>query len=607
MTRPLAQAAAATLLDQPHHDGSDLYVSQRPAEPGDEAVLRLRVPRGAAVDGVMLRYLDDGEPRVVRAERDEADATEEWWRAAFRPRAAATRYRWLLDRRGAGYSWLTGAGVATRDVSDSGDFVLSLDRGGPDWHLGSVVYQVFPDRFASSGAERDAPDWAVRRGWDERPTGRGPATPFELYGGDLPGLEQHLDHVERLGANVLYLTPFFPAGSTHRYDATSFDRVDPLLGGDEALRSLLAAAHGRGLRVVGDLTLNHCGRGHEWFAAAQADPTAPEREFFYFDDALPTGYACWLGVPSLPKFDWASAELRRRLVDGSSRRWLREGLDGWRIDVANMVARYGAYDANHEVAALMRAALEAERPDALLVAEHGHDFRGDLRGGGWHGSMNYAGFLRPVWSWLRGSDLPDALRKEFWALPVELAEHTGSEAVETMQELRLGLPWQSVLHSWVLLDSHDVARFRTVAGSRERALVGVGLQMTSPGVPSVFAGDELGLQGEWGEDARRPMPWDAPESWDDALHAEYRRLIALRRSSPALARGGLRYVHVSRDAIAYLRETHGERLLCLAARAPHDPITVPFAGLETLYGADAHGGVLPADGPAFHVWRISNG
>jgi alpha-glucosidase len=153
-----------------------------------------------------------------------------------------------------------------------------------------------------------------------------------------------------------------------------------------------------------------------------------------------------------------------------------------------------------------------------------------------------------------------------------------------------------------------------VAGSRERQLVGIGLQMTTPGVPMVFAGDELGLEGDWGEDARRTMPWDRPESWDAELLAEYRRLIALRRSSDALAGGGIRYAHVGDDVIAYLRETAAERLLCLAARAPHDPVRLPLAALaakslETLYGADAAlagaEAVLPGEGPAFHVWKLS--
>ncbi|HEV8249188.1 MAG TPA: DUF3459 domain-containing protein, partial [Gaiellaceae bacterium] len=125
--------------------------------------------------------------------------------------------------------------------------------------------------------------------------------------------------------------------------------------------------------------------------------------------------------------------------------------------------------------------------------------------------------------------------------------------------------------------------------------------------------DEIGLEGRWGEDGRRTMPWDRRETWDERLLGEYRRLIRLRRSSPALAHGGIRYASVGADAIAYLRETAEERILCLAARAKHEPVRLALAelgaaGAETLYGGDAevHGGelILPADGPAFHVWRL---
>ncbi len=182
---------------------------------------------------------------------------------------------------------------------------------------------------------------------------------------------------------------------------------------------------------------------------------------------------------------------------------------------------------------------------------------------------------------------------------------------------RAGIPWQFVLHSWAILDRHDTARFRTVAGAQERQLVGVGLQMRTPGVPMVFAGDELGLEGGWGEDARRTMPWDRLRgSEPQTLLAEYRRLISLRRSSVALSRGGIRYAFVDDDVIAYLRETRDERLLCLASRDEHDPVRLPLAALgaaelESLYGAeadiDAGEAVLPAAGPSFHVWRLTNG
>jgi alpha-glucosidase len=228
--------------------------------------------------------------------------------------------------------------------------------------------------------------------------------------------------------------------------------------------------------------------------------------------------------------------------------------------------------------------------------------------------MAYAGFTRPVWTWLRRDDLPGELATEFLGLPVPMPRLPGQALVETMRRFRAGVPWASVLNSWVILDSHDTARFRTVAGSRERQLVGVGLQMTTPGVPMVFAGDEIGLEGEWGEDARRTMPWSRPESWDTELRGRYRELVSLRRRSPALARGGIRYLHVAGDAVAYARETEGETVLCLATRATHDPLRVDLAALggselESLQGAVASvvdgEALLPGDGPAFHAWRVA--
>jgi alpha-glucosidase len=182
-----------------------------------------------------------------------------------------------------------------------------------------------------------------------------------------------------------------------------------------------------------------------------------------------------------------------------------------------------------------------------------------------------------------------------------------------MTRFRAGVPWSSVIHSWPLLGSHDTPRLATVIPSRDRRLVAIGLQMTMPGAPMLFAGDEIGVEGAWGEDGRRTMPWDRRDTWDEALLAEYRKLVALRRSQPALSDGGIRYVHVGPQAIAYLRETPGERLLCHAAREEHRPVRLPLhelgaRGADTLYGGATleHDGdlVLQGDGPAFHVWRL---
>ncbi|MFI6455002.1 alpha-amylase family glycosyl hydrolase [Streptosporangium amethystogenes] len=175
------------------------------------------------------------------------------------------------------------------------------------------------------------------------------------------------------------------------------------------------------------------------------------------------------------------------------------------------------------------------------------------------------------------------------------------------------MSWRSLVHSWSILGSHDTARIRTICGG-DPALVEVaaGLMFTLPGTPMVFAGDEIGLEGAWGEDSRRTMPWDRPERWDQGTFGVYRDLIALRRGEAALRHGGLRWLHVSEDAVVYVRERAGERLLILAARAAHRPVRLPLgARCLPVYGdaelsPEADGTVtLPADGPAFHIWRLA--
>jgi alpha-glucosidase len=581
-------------LSEPHHDGSDLYVERV----GGSAELRVRAPEGTA-EAVFLRYIRDGEPRTVEARLAKTAGGEQWWTAELPLRNPVVSYRWLLTGGTVGYCWLNATGPHPNEVSRGEDFKLAAEPSGPDWHLSSVVYEVFVDRFASSGARREPPSWAVPRDWGSLPDSSSSLTNRELFGGDLPGLEQRLDHLESLGANAIWLTPFFPAESNHRYDPSSFERVDPLLGGEEALASLVRAARSRGLKLFGDLSLDHCGVRHDWFTRALADPSSPERSFFLFDRSEAHGYATWLSYREQARFDWRSDELRGRMGE-IMRGWLERGLDGWRIAAASSVGRYRDDDLNAEVAHWARDASGA----APLVAEFWHDYRVDLDGRGWHGAMNYSGFLKPVWWWLRGGPVGRDTFDVFSFAPAPT--YAGLQAASVMRGSRAGLPWEATLHSWLLLDTHDTPRFRNVAGSRDRQLVGVGLQMTSPGVPMIYGGAEIGLEGASGRDARRTMPWEDTSTWDRVLFEEYRRLVGLRRSSDALARGGLRYLHVGDDVIAYLRESKMERLLCLAARAPHEPVSVPFAGLETLYGDDAVDGMLPSHGPAFHVWRIED-
>jgi alpha-glucosidase len=581
------------MTSKPHHDGSALYVSDPAPDLGDTVSVWVRVPEGAGVAMVWARSTPDGEPRFVMSNVDRRTPGEVWWRADIEVHNPVTNYRFLLVDAAGRYRWLTASGLVEHDVPDATDFRLVAYPPPPAWHADASVYEIFPDRFARSAAadDRDAPAWSIPCRWDDPVIGTGPETPLQFYGGDLDGIAEHVDHIEALGANTVYLRPFFPAPSNHRYNASSFDRVDPLLGGEAALHRLGKALRERGIRLVGDLTTNHTGSTHDWVA---------DKSLYYVD--ADGNYESWLGFTTLPKLNWGSAELWRRFfdpTDGIAVKWLPD-LSGWRVDVANMTGRRGADDYTHKVAAAMREVLAGVRDDLLLLAEHTHDSTGDMDRDGWHGTMNQAAFTRPVWSWLRAPELNMA---HFLGVPEPVPARGGPAVLATMAQFASRVSWRSRVNSWNLLSSHDTPRIRTIAGNAERVGVAAGLLATMPGVPMVSAGDELGMEGVNGEDGRRPMPWRQPSTWDTATLGRYRELMALRRDQPALRHGGLRFEHVDEDAIAYWRETPGQRLLVLARRAPGTPVPVPYQG-ENLYGGAELSGNLPGDGPTVQVWAV---
>ncbi|MFP5359044.1 MAG: glycoside hydrolase family 13 protein [Actinomycetes bacterium] len=610
-------------LARAHHDGSALYAPDGPVDLGDTVTLRMRADAKAGVDRVWIRTVRDGEPVYLEAQADGERDGERWFAADLELHNPLTSYRFLLEAGGE-VAWLNGTGVSHRDVPDAHDFSIHTEDSAPAWLRDSVVYQVFPDRFArdpEGGPTTTLPDWAIPAAWDAEPAALPPRTGKEVFGGTLGGIESRLDHLLGLGVTTLYLTPFFPGRSNHRYDASTFDHVDPLLGGDAALASLTRAAHARGLRVMGDLTTNHTGAGHDWFAAS-ADASAPEAAHYLWNESR-DDWVGWLGHRSLPKLDWRDQALRERMIAGDTsavRRWLAPpyGLDGWRIDVANMTGRHGAVDLNAEVAAHLRGTVAAMNPDAAVVAEHCHDATADLRRGAWDATMNYSGFMRPAWQWFAA---PGTGARYFDA-PVAIPSRTGGEVAATMRDFLAGVPWRVAARNWNLLSTHDTARIRTITGSPERQRAAAALLYTYPGVPFVFAGDEGGLAGVNGEHARVPMPWHDIDSggprWDAATHATYRELGRLRADSCALRHGGLRWVYAGDDALVFLRECPHERLAVLIARDACGPVTVGLGPgvrrLETLYGElDARHGVdnglgritLRTEGPAAQVWRLT--
>ncbi|MGO4783294.1 glycoside hydrolase family 13 protein [Cryobacterium sp. W22_MBD10_FK3] len=578
----------------PHHDGSSLYVSTQAPNLGDTVTVRLRIPLAfGAVAMVRVRSNPDQEPRFQDARSLGSDAGYAWWVADVVVENPVHGYRFLLSMAGGGHWWVNAGGLHDIETLDSEDFKLVAHPAPPAWAASSVMYQVFPDRFArsSAAAHRAAPDWAMPAEWHDDVAQLPPGRSHQFYGGDLDGITEHLDHLERLGVNLLYLTPVFPGRSNHRYDAASFTEVDPLLGGDAALIRLVAAAHARGFRVIGDLTANHSGDGHEWFQAAHLNPDASESAFYYWLDPEQRDYMSWLGVPALPKFNWTSTELRRRFIDGPDSvvaKWLEAPyhLDGWRIDVANMTGRLGDEDLNAEVRQAIRRTMIEVNPDTILLGEFTNDASADFQGDAWHGAMTYANFTRPLWSWLcRPDQVPS-----FFGLPLgSIPRHSGEQVHRAHTRFAAGFPWRTRLATMNALDTHDTARFRTHADA-EAVPVAVGLSVTLPGIPVVFAGDEFGLTGIDGEHSRTPMPWaSAAEPEVNATIDLYATLIGLRRAHEALNTGGMRWLHVGEDALAYVRETEDETVLLLATREAAD-VALP-AWLLPLGGTV---GALPA-------------
>ncbi|NTU82107.1 MAG: maltodextrin glucosidase [Chloroflexales bacterium] len=605
-----------------HHDGSPAYVSAPDQRVGAAATIRLRVDAEAPVAAVYLRTCPDGEQSVAPMAPAGADAVCRWWAVDLPLGMLRTGYRFLLVTD-SGNLWYNAAGVERHYPTDANDFKLLADAKLPAWLREAVFYQIFPDRFADGDPSNNVRHGEYRLGRRSvvaRPWGAPPDKAngsAEFYGGDLQGITQRLDYLADLGVSALYLNPIFLAPSSHKYDVADYEQVDPHFGGNAALADLRAALDARGMRLVLDIVPNHCGVTHPWFVAAQGDPQAPTAEFFTFTKH-PDEYATWLGVSSLPRLDYRSERLRALMYAGPEaimRRWLRApyAIDGWRIDVANMLGRQGPNNLGHKLGRGIRRALKAERPDTYLVGEHFFDGTPHLQGDELDATMNYRGFTIPIWHWLGGHEV-GALSGLPWADRHPLSTE---QMVAQWTAFRAAIPWQIATQQFNLLGSHDTPRLRTIVGG-DLALVRVAaaLLFTYPGVPCVYYGDELGMEGAGDPDCRRCMEWDETR-WDHDLLGFFKRLARLRREAPALRWGGFQLLYAAGHTVAYQREAPEERLVVIARRADDGLRSMPVrhAGLpdgarlrDLLGGAEAmvQGGHLPLDGlPAAGamVWR----
>jgi alpha-glucosidase len=606
-----------------HHNSSSYYVTCPNCDIGATVTIRLRVARSAPVRAVFLRTCPDGEQAITPMHDAGNDDTINWWEGAITLSMPVLNYRFLILAADGTY-WLNNEGITRHAPLDDRDFRILAHYQAPRWVQSAVFYQIFPDRFADGDPFTNVRTGeyvchgrtVVARAWEEEPW-RGSA---DFYGGDLNGIIERLEYLKDLGVTALYLTPIFTSPSNHKYDVADYREVDKHFGGNQALIALREKLDTYNMRLLLDIVPNHCGSTHPWFLAAQANRAAPTAEFFTFHNH-PNEYESWLRVRSLPKLNYESANLREEIFAGPNaimRHWLRPPYraDGWRIDVANMLARQGKTQLGHEIARAMRQAVKEENSEAYLLGENFYDGTSQLQGDELDATMNYRGFTLPLLHWLAGFILSEpnpSPDDEKLLLP--------TDALLAQWHLYMSsLPWQIASQQFNMLGSHDTPRVLTILnGDFAKMRLAVALLFTYPGVPCIYYGDEVGLYGKRDPDSRRCMPWNA-QRWNHELRDWYQRLIKLRRSSAALQQGGFQVAYAENDTFAFLREAPEERILVVARRRDDGLRSLPVwtTGLadgtqlrEYIRGDQAvvKNGMLALDGlPAtgIQIWRVDD-
>jgi cyclomaltodextrinase / maltogenic alpha-amylase / neopullulanase len=419
----------------------------------------------------------------------------------------------------------------------------------PRWVKKAVFYQIFPDRFANGDPTNDPPDTEP---WGNPPTSR------NRFGGDLQGVMARLDYLQQLGVNALYLNPIFDAPSNHKYDTRDYLRVDPQFGDSLVLRHLVDACHKRGMRIILDGVFNHTGVQFFAFADVKEKGSLSIYKDWYSFKSFPVApasnpnYDCWWGYGSLPRLQTDNPAVRKYLFS-VTRAWMDAGIDGWRLDVPNEISQ--------EFWREWRTVVKSVNPDAYIVGEIWEDGSPWLQGDQFDAVMNYR---------FRNACLDFFVQRKI-----------GPAAFDrTLENQRKAYSEQVHFALLNLLGSHDTERFLTLCKSNTAVLrLAMLFQMTYPGAPMVYYGDEVGMLGGKDPGCRGTMVWEKGRQ-DTALLTFSRDVIALRKSHAVWTDGAIRGVlcDEQQGVYGFVREIPGARGLVLLNRNDA-PATVKLEGV----------------------------
>ncbi len=486
-------------------------------------------------------------------------------------------YRFRLQRRSGEIVWLGKDGMgAEKDVVSWQQTVYDGSLDTPDWFGRGPAYQIFPDRFRRTSV----PDPAgmlgsrlVHQDWEEGmeylPDEKGEIRNRDFFGGNLAGVEEKLEYLQSLGTKTIYFCPIFESDSNHRYNTGDYEKIDPMLGTEEDFRRLCEKAHNLGMRVMLDGVFNHTGNNSKYFNACGMYPglgaaqskDSPYYPWYTFLE-WPGAYEAWWGIRTLPAVNESRSSYVDYIIQGKDsiiRRWLRAGADAWRLDVADELP--------DEFIEKIRAAMMEEKPGSFLLGEVWEDGsnkiaydqrRRYLLGRETHGLMNYP-FRVAALAYLQGGAAEDFM-----------------EAMETIRE---NYPPPAFYSGMNMLGTHDTPRILTMLGARnvpedrsarasyrmspqerergERLLrIGAALLYAFPGCPTVYYGDEAGMEGFEDPFNRGTYPWGQE---DEGLRKHFALLGKLRNSRISLQIGDLRWFHAAGPVLAFAR-TEGEEV-----------------------------------------------
>ena len=524
-----------------------------------QVLVRVKLPVDVALESAYIRSEPDNEEHLSPMQLVSKDTIWQIWEGVLKldtsHEVTLYAFKFLSNQQ----YWLSEAGVTHYFPERDTHYRYNLHYQAATWVWSQVFYQIFPERFCDGDASNNvkAGEYlyqgkpVVAKTWDELPERK--QGPREFYGGDLEGIQQRLDYLQDLGVTALYLNPIFTSPSSHKYDTIDYDHVDPHFGGDEAFTKLCGELKQRNMRLILDAVVNHTSERHPWFdrygehetLGAYQSKESASRGFYIFESDDPESYVGWYNVKTLPVLDFSNPELQARVYknkDSILRKWLRPpySIDGWRFDVIHMLGEGPGAKNNHLYARAFRQTLREENSEAYMLGEHFFEASKWLQGDQEDGAMNYYGFTRPLREFLSGVD--------FRGHKINI---DASDLDDLWQRARVKIPFVVQLSQFNLLGSHDVARVLTVLNGDTALLkIAITALFTYIGVPCVYYGDEIGLEGGEDPDCRRTFPWDE-RLWNHDLRQHYHWLIQLRKSEKVLQEGAFLMLYAKGDVYAY--------------------------------------------------------